>query len=143
MLVITGESHLDHGVSDTLKTFILEKYEGKNEFFIDTFVVPEGLGTLECALYGPEMGDLPVPEREVRYAVRGTRTCASRLCERPTRQTRTMTVIGGPDDHGNPCVLYTTYGGPNAPREPGDPAIQSWEDILAARLFWTTHALAK
>jgi hypothetical protein len=38
------------------------------------------------------------------------------------------------------CVLYTAFGGPAAPQEPGDPACK---DPSASAAFWREHALAK
>lgn len=74
---------------------------------------------------------------------------------------RVITVIAGPhkvtcgcklsgrrdciecEGHGdvNETVLYTAYGGPCAPREPGDPNIKSWDELLESRKFWAEHAL--
>jgi hypothetical protein len=57
---------------------------------------------------------------------------------RPTRQ---LTIVAGP--HGDePCVLYTAYGGPEAPREPGDPDIPGHSARDAAAVFWADHALS-
>ena len=38
------------------------------------------------------------------------------------------------------CVLYTMYGGPVAPQEPGDPNCKNLGDSEA---FWSQHALSK
>ena len=38
------------------------------------------------------------------------------------------------------CVLFTAFGGPLAPQEPGDPACK---DVAASTTFWREHALAK
>jgi hypothetical protein len=40
------------------------------------------------------------------------------------------------------CVLFTAYGGPAAPREPGDSSIASWEELTQSRRFWAQHALS-
>lgn len=45
---------------------------------------------------------------------------------------------GGKIKHA--CVLYTAFGGPSAPQEPGDPACK---DPSASAAFWRDHALAK
>lgn len=45
---------------------------------------------------------------------------------------------GGKVKH--PCVLYTAFGGPVAPQEPGDPGCK---DPAASAAFWREHALAK
>ena len=78
----------------------------------------------------------------VKYVVRPGRHHASRMCggECKPLLVRTVTVIAGPHE-GDPCVLYTAYGGPCAPREPGDPTIASWDELLESRSFWAKHAL--
>jgi len=38
------------------------------------------------------------------------------------------------------CIVYTMFGGPLAPQEPGDPGCK---DVLASRTFWTVHALTR
>lgn len=38
------------------------------------------------------------------------------------------------------CVLYTTYGGPAAPKEPTDPTIRPSE-VRESDEFWSQHAL--
>jgi hypothetical protein len=45
---------------------------------------------------------------------------------------------GGKIQHA--CVLYTAYGGPSAPQEPGDPGCK---DVEVSTAFWRQHALAK
>ena len=75
---------------------------------------------------------------EAMWGVRGGRAWASRLCRRPAVRTRQVTVIAGP--HGaEPCVCFTAYGGPRAPREPWDAPDAEREASLA---FWAEHALA-
>jgi len=82
------------------------------------------------------------------------------------RATRKVTVIAGPHEEadvcprcagklGAPgacdlcdgygkikyaCILYTAFGGPLAPQEPGDPGCK---DLTASTAFWRDHALAK
>lgn len=139
---ITADSHVDH-VSAAILAHVTERFAGRDAFFIESFDLPEGVGTLECGLYGPVMGDVPVTEAEATYTLRPGRKCATRgLKGAMMRPTRTITVIAGPDNQGNPCVLYTVYGGPVAPREPGDPTIPNWEGIEESRKFWAEHALA-
>ncbi len=100
---------------------------------------------------------------------RGVRQWASRMIDAPLRPTRIVTVIAGPheeecsscsprdhfadDGHRLPvcvhcndtrkvaldCVLFTAYGGPAAPQEPGDPKCR---DAEASWKFWSEHALA-
>jgi len=45
---------------------------------------------------------------------------------------------GGKVKHA--CILYTAFGGPLAPQEPGDPGCK---DPVASATFWREHALAK
>lgn len=44
---------------------------------------------------------------------------------------------GGTIKHS--CILYTAFGGPATPQEPGD---QDCKDPEASRAFWAEHALA-
>jgi hypothetical protein len=132
-------SHVDHGLNEVQLRYILDQFVDKTAFFITTIELPEELGTVPCGLYGPLMGDAPIPEGEVVHQKRGTRAWTSRLIDKPLRPTRKVTVIGGPHD-GHPCILYTCYGGPQAPQEPGDPGCK---DPAASATFWREHALAK
>jgi len=99
-----------------------------------------------------------------RMAKRGDRKGESRLVNLPPRPTNKLTVIAGPyEEYLNslgepcdkeadfalqvdyPCVLYTCYGGPLAPREPWDMPRSGpdWEKNLAAsEAFWAVHALS-
>lgn len=134
---IVKESHLDHALSQDVIAFITSKFSEKNAFFIETFELPEELGTVPCGLHGPLMGDAPVADAQL--AKRGERTWDSRLVDRPARQVRTVTVIAGP--HGEePCVLYTAFGGPLTPQEPGDPGCK---DVEKSTAFWAEHALSR
>lgn len=112
-------------------------------FFIDTFKLPEDLGTLPGALYGPVVGDEPVSDTKCEFRVRGTRKGPSKLLNAPSRPTRICTVIAGPSkdvDEGN-VALYTAYGGPLAPKEPWDCDPES-EEHTKSVAFWSSHALA-
>ncbi len=118
------ESHMDHGFTQEQWDYIFKKFEGRDAFFIETFELPENLGTVTTELYGPSAGDPPVFEADVHYAARGERAWKSRMVKRPRRPTRLVRVIAGPYD-GHPCVLFTAYGVtaldmPTSPREPGD-----------------------
>lgn len=92
---------MDHGFTEEQWAFIFNKYEGRNAFFIDTFELPEDLGTVTTELYGPSCGDAPVAESEVTYEKRGDRAWKSRMVDRPRRPTRFVRVIAGP--HTDPC----------------------------------------
>ncbi len=133
------KSHLDHGLTEAQTQFLLETFAGRQVFFIETITLPPELGTVPCGLHGPIMGDDPVSEEEVVLETRGDRTWTSRLCDRPTRQVRTVSVIAGPYED-EPCILYTAFGGPVAPQELGDPGCR---DLEASTAFWAEHALSR
>ena len=134
-----NDSHVDHGLTAEQLRYLLDRFADRNAFFLETIELPEDLGTVPCGLYGPIMGDPPIDEIEVHHERRGSRKWTSRLVERPTRPTRMITVIAGPHD-GNACVLFTAFGGPASPQEPGDPGCK---DPAASAAFWREHALAK
>jgi hypothetical protein len=132
------ESHVDHGLTSAQLEWLLARFADRDAFFIESVELPQELGTVPCGLYGPDMGDEPVAESDVHYAVRGEREWSSRLVNRPSRPTRTVTVVAGPfEEHA--CVLYTAYGGPCSPQEPGDPGCK---DKASSEQFWSQHALA-
>lgn len=136
---VIEESHLDHGLTQSQIDFVANLFRDRSEFFIETVELPEELGLVPCGLHGPTMGDPPVPEEEVSYVARGNRGGESRVCDRPTRLQNKVTVIAGP--HGDEqCVLYTAFGGPQAPKEPYD-AVGD-EERAASEAFWAVHALS-
>lgn len=139
-LKITNESHLDHGLSQKMVEELVRRFADRNGFFIETITVPPG-EKLECGLYGPVMGDPPVPESEVEYVVRGGRKGPSRLVPWVKRPTNKLTVIAGPDGD-DACVLYTAFGGPSAPREPWDPGLDE-AGREESKKFWAEHALTR
>lgn len=122
MLTIAADSHLDHGLRAEHLRWLLERFRDREAFFVETVELPAELPPLSSALYGPTMSDAPVLDTEVVLEARGGRSWPSRLVDRPQRPTRLLTVVAGPHE-GLACVLYTSYGGPAAPREPGDPAL--------------------
>lgn len=133
------DSHVDHGLTKAQLHYLLERFADRDGFFIETLTLPSALGTVPCGLYGPIMGDPAIGEPEVHYARRGERTWDSRLVDLPPRMQHEVTVIAGPHE-AHVCVLYTAFGGPLAPQEPGDP---SCKDLAASTTFWREHALAK
>lgn len=137
MLEKHADTHLDHNLTPEQVDYLFGRFADRDAFFIETVELPPELGTVPCGLFGPLMGDPPVPEAEVAYARRGAREWESRLVDRAPRPTRQVTVIAGPHD-GLPCVLFTMFGGPVAPREPGDPNAQ-----VESAAFWRDHALAR
>lgn len=141
MVKIVKESHMDHNLTINIQE-VLEKYFSKKEgFFIETIDLKEKAGM--CALYGPAMGDAPVAgpaDDEVFYHVRGERAYKSRLVNWAPRESNLITVIAGPYGE-EPCVLYTAFAGPLAPKEPGDPSLKE-EEREASEAFWAEHALS-
>lgn len=135
---ITADSHLDHSLTQSQIDYIAAKFADKTEFHIATFELPEELGQVPSALYGPLCGDPPVSDDVTIGVKRGAREYASRCVERHARLTRTVTVIMGPHKD-DACILYTAFGGPLAPQEPDDPTCK---DRDASRKFWSEHALA-
>lgn len=137
---IHKDSHVDHGLTDAHLSYIMERFGDHQSFFIATVDLPAELAAVPCGLMGPLVGDQPVPESEVTYETRGDRSWKSRMVEIAyPRTSRKVTVIAGPHD-GEPCVLFTAYGGPCAPQEPGDP---SCKDVPASSAFWNEHALIR
>ncbi len=139
MLEKHADSHLDHNLTAAQLDAILVLFADKDAFFVATVELPSELGTVPCGLHGPLIGDPPVPETEVTREARGVRAWTSRLVDRSPRPTRLVTVIAGPHD-GRPCVVYTVFGGPISPQEPGDPTCK---DLAASEAFWREHALSR
>ncbi len=158
---IHADSHVDHGINGQVRDYVLKQFRDRTEFFIETFVYPENypvypslnnwnavhdgtpiymvdLPPVPCALH------MDVPEDEAFYARRGEREWESRMCKRPTRKVREVTIIAGPhpDDADAGMVLFTMYGGPEAPREPGDPSLKG-KALKAAKVFWSSAALSE
>jgi hypothetical protein len=140
-VIIIPESHLDHGFTRSQIDFILERFKDRTGFFIDTILLPIDLGTVPCGLYGPSVGDEPIPEDSVQYARRPPREYVSRVVCKPLRWTRLVSVIAGPYQ-GKPCVLYTVFGGPVAPKELNDPNLKEEERQKSVE-FWSVHALSR
>lgn len=140
-VTISPASHLDHGLSPEAITWLLGQFTDRNEFFIASVELPAQFSEIDCALHGPVVGDNPIEESEVFYQMRKGRGNYSRLCKRAPRKTRTVTVIAGPNE-GDPCVLYTAFGGPLAPKETGDVTIKSESEREASEKFWAEHALS-
>lgn len=102
------ESHMDHGFTQAQWDYIFTKYADTSYFFIDTFELPEGLGTVTNELYGPTAGDSAVLEADVFYAKRGQRAWPSRMVRLPKRPTRFVRVIAGP--HEEKCAKCNGTG---------------------------------
>jgi len=143
-----AESHLDHNLSEEQLAFVLaldptDKGEADSPVKVFTVEMPAELGSLPCALYGPEMGD--APQADAVLEVRGERKGPSRLVSKPARTSNKVTVVAGPHD-GHDFVLFTSYGGPQAPRETFEfEADDQSEAAQESRKFWNEegHALAR
>lgn len=139
-LKLSPASHIDHNIPTAAMAWILDQFKEREAFFIASVELPEDLGEVPCGLHGPIVGDEPVSETEVRYERRNGRAWESRVCSRPTRPTRVVTVIGGPHET-EACILYTAFGGPLATKEPGDPTVTP-EQLDFNQKFWAEHALS-
>lgn len=138
-------SHVDHGLTAEQLAHLVgqaaEQHDAAGSpVLVLTVDLPEELGMVSSALYGPVAGDAPVPESLVEYRPRPGREGASRILShaRP-RLTRKATVIVGP--HEGRVVLFTAFGGPAASREPWDPSLDG-PGRAVAEAFWAEHALA-
>ena len=147
----TNIAHDDHGLSDghvdavMADPTIAAMPEGG--FVLTVIDIPEGLEALDCALYGPEVGDAPVGDAEVTLEARGGRAGPSRLVDRPHRPARRMVVVG---IKGGVCfTAYGTRAKDPSPMEPWDADRKCAdgkipEDERArAHEFWAAHALAR
>lgn len=146
-MFISKDSHLDHGLNVEHILFILREFGHINQFHMETVDMPEGLAELDCALFGPLMGDKPIPEEMVFYKKRGERIGQTRMFHPPIQAsssmrvqitTRKLSVIIGP--HDGQVILYTAFGGPITPREPWDPSLNEKEKA-ESETFWKQHAL--
>jgi hypothetical protein len=147
-ITILPENNHSHLPAELL-AYVLERVEAERAadlghgLVIHTVCLPEHLPRVPCSIVGPMIGHAPVPESEVYYEARAPREYASRMVRRLGPMTRQVTVIVGPEGDDD-TVLYTAFGGPLAPREPGCPdlaKLSGYEQELAAR-FWSIHALA-
>lgn len=133
------DSHVDHNLTTRHLSLILSRFGDHQAFFAVTFELPPGYDPVPCGLHGPLVGDPPVPDSEVVHEPRGSRAWPSRIVHRDLKPSNMITVIAGPHD-GERCVLFTAYGGPMAPQEPGDPGCK---DPEASAKFWADHALSR
>jgi hypothetical protein len=150
MLIIHPDSHLDHDLSVDHVAWLLQVCRhgvpaelGEAGILISTLRMPASLPLLPCGLYGPRMGDDPIADDDPRGVVmkcRFPRPYPSRLIAAPYRLSELLTVVAGEHD-GHACVLFTAYGGPAAPREPGDETIVSDLERETSEAFWAEHAL--
>ena len=137
-------AHDDHGLeAPHIAVLEAELADWEGEFTLRVVDLPEGCPSLQCALYGPSVGDAPIEEPEVTYVRRNGRPGPSRMLPgAPQREARRMVIIAGPGKEGP--MVYTAYGTRGtspAPREWWDSGMTPSEAIEAAG-FWCLHALA-
>jgi len=141
--IVEGSSHLDHHLTAEHVAFMRDAFRDRTGFFIETVELPSELPELPNGIYGPSVGDEPVSEDEVFYAIRRGRPWPSRFVDRPVRTSRLLTAIAGPTlDCPEECMLYTAFGGPAAKKEPGDFSLgvackdhrEDWKRLLSRNL---------
>ncbi len=136
-------AHADHGLAQSHLAALdraLKDWDGA--FTIRVVELPVDCPHLWSALYGPAVGDDPVPDSEVRYEKRPGRPGPSRIVDRPERPVSTMIVVAGPGRGSCDRLIYTAYGGiVAAPREWWDSSMTPHEAVESAQ-FWCVHALA-
>lgn len=146
MKLVDGVSHLDHELGLAL-VFIAEFFKSRESSVVrvETVELPRSFAKVPCALQGPAVGGLPVLDDEACLETRNGRPGPSRLCGRLPGRTWTITLVYGPysasPDAAVETVLYTAYGGPQAPREPWDTSM-SPEERAESVAFWAVHALS-
>ena len=141
------DSHF-HGISGEILSYVRSALEGNLPnvdwkvgdkdagFGIATVTLPTVMGYVPCDLRGPSVGDAPILEAGVTYAVRPGveyRTWESRLVNLSPKESRLVTVIASASG------IITVFGGPLSPQETGDP---SAHDAEASATFWSMHALS-
>ena len=119
-------------------------------YFMLEIEIPAALGTVPCRLYGPAMGDGPIPRDEVEMVARhpedSERVWLDPIVDRPTRPVTVVQVVGrlgeriGRLDEGNHIEIIRCYAGPDVPSNPQDPMNA---DVVGASRFWAKHALAR
>lgn len=138
---ITDKSHTDHSIPQSVLDHLVARFANEEADFKETIELPEGV-LLPCGLYGPGMGDGAISRDDVFLICRDNRDGLTPLIKRPMRQSNKLFLVAGPLDD-DPCVLYTCYAGPEAPREPWDKSIKDDPgEKLVSKTFWSTHALA-
>lgn len=108
-------------------------------YFALSLHLPEEQGQVDYGLYGPSVGDPPVPEAEVFYGDTTGTGMMERLVDRPMRKTSTIQVVGVRT--GDVFRLLTVYGGPALPAYPSD-SIPSDPASSPVRDWWSVHALS-
>ena len=135
--------HADHGIKPAQMKHIQKQLEdvAPQGLFIKQINIPKRLGPVPSGLYGPAMGDDPIPRSAVAMRKRGGPSAEFRwldpVVDWPLRPVSYAQAIGIRD--GNQFTLFTVYGGPLAPQNPADP---SNPDPKGAKRWWSQHALS-
>ena len=143
---IHTDSHTDHSIPEIVQGYVLVQFDDRESFFVETVTYPESAESVSGPVDLPAVPcdlHLNVPDNECRHAPRGDREYASRLCRRAPRMVREVTIVAGPhpEDPDAGMIVFTMYGGPAAPQEPGDPRLP--EDRRAESVaFWSRAALS-
>lgn len=143
-MIITEFSRLDPDLRASHIAFILDRFKGRRDAFVETFHLPSTLPSLQCALVGPVMGDDPVAESLCFYTKRGDRAFTSRLCHWAPRETWLLTVSAAPgalprDEDDDVMELLEVYAGPETVPEMCDPRLPV-DKVTASIAFWSEHA---
>lgn len=75
------DSHIDHDLSEVQICYLLERFAHRRAFFLETLELPEKLGTVPCALWGPSWGIQRSPR---------TKSCTSRVVHAPGRHASSL-----------------------------------------------------
>jgi hypothetical protein len=130
--------HADHGISNDLILSAVMRLKPEEGFSALTLELEEAC--VMSALYGPKAGDGPVTDAEVDMVKRSEDRPPSRMVDKPKRPSSKLTVVGVRS--GEAATIYTAYGGPLAPREPGDASMTTDAEKAESAAFWAEHALA-
>ena len=137
-------AHNDHSVSDEQMEWIQNHSKFKSlengTFVCEILTIPEELGVIPSALYGPTAGDSPVTEKEVTYKIRNGRDDLSRMIDKPMRSAHNICIIGLVGKVA--FTLYGTQSDTPALREPWDESLNTEKEIEEAQKFWSEHALS-
>ena len=142
---ISRSHYVAHDLHDDHLEFLTSHPDVQKAMGPVTLPIPNHLPRLKSGLVGPSVGDPPVTQNTpgVHMANRGDERPDSRMIHGEHRDTDKITavVIPDPTEKGRKW-LVTGYGGPEAPREPGDPSLEKGSPEHKESVnFWNDHAL--
>ena len=85
---IVKKSHTDHGLTVRQMAHLIFRFQKRDGFFIETFELPEHLGTVPAELYGPSAGDPPVRQTLSTSAVVVATSVAAPLTVQSAKRAR-------------------------------------------------------